>query len=102
MMDEKSDRVAVVVFVTVDGGADFLDRAHIAEMTVRRTLAGGETLRHLPIELDRVPYFKDRKPVDPMPPVTVHAVREVGIAARNGYLWTEVTGHAFPREEESE
>lgn len=79
-------RVSVTVFVTVRG-VDALDAGSIAEVAIRRALLAARTN---PDEF-----------VVPCPmrtgvrPVRIHKVMETGMAAGNGYLWTDVTSKAY-------
>lgn len=97
-MTQEKDRIGVLVFVEVEGEGDYLDKSHVAEIAVKRALGNGHTLAPYPIELERTPYFRDGRG-DKHPQVTVHQVRELGIACGNGYTWVKVTSKAYPREE---
>ena len=86
MSDELPEhRVAVTVFTTVRA-VDYADATHVAEKAVRHALAGRPA--RLPVEIRFVMGDHDV-------PVRVEAVKETGIAARNGYLWIEPTSLAY-------
>lgn len=80
-------RVPVTVFTTVRG-VDFRDAAAIAEVAIRNTLrdaATGEQKATLCVEHRRLGTLE----------VQWHKVMETGMAAGNGYLWTETTSKAY-------
>jgi hypothetical protein len=92
-MSREKHRVAIVVFAECEG-ADYHDAAVGAQMSLNHLLREGGILGR---------EFKTL----PSPPrrdghsweTTIHHVMEVGMAAGNGYLWTEPTSKAFPRED---
>lgn len=73
--------VAVVVFARA-GGVDAPDAAHRAEMAIREAIGAALPLPH------RNDTVKGRV-------VRFISVMEVGMAAGNGYLWTQPTIKAF-------
>lgn len=101
MSRDETNRIAVIVFVTVDGDGDHLDRGFMAEMAIKRALSDGETIKPYPLELERVPYVRNGEQ-HIHEQVTVHRVMELGIAGGNGYTWIKPTSKAYPREEELE
>jgi hypothetical protein len=78
----KRTRIAVVVFADVSGEAS--DAEHVVEYWVRQRLGPLDGTEH-PVPL------RDASEVK----VRVHNVTEVGVAAGNGYLWTEPTSKAY-------
>jgi hypothetical protein len=80
-------QVAVVVFIQARG-VDERDAGNGAMMAVRQAWGPGTLL---PVRSARG--TENVRVVDAM---------EVGMAAGNGYLWTEVTGKAFRQYEEDE
>lgn len=90
-MNELSEhRIAVTVFCTTRA-VDYSDACSIAEMAVRHTLQGrrpGEVPKRLPADIAL--HIRGETI-----PVQVHDVKETGIAAGNGYLWTQATPKAY-------
>lgn len=88
MTDREKHRVAVVVFAEVEA-VDHGEAAYIARRSVRAALADGG----LPAEVG----FDHRsgQHLD----ATVHDVMDLGMAARDGYLWTTPTSRAYPHQE---
>jgi hypothetical protein len=76
--------VAVVLFCDVESETE---AEQIAEITISRLLGP------LPQMLEPVQTSNGKE----LPAVLVHEVREVGMAAGNGYLWTQPTLKAYPR-----
>lgn len=93
MSERQRHRVAIVIFAECDG-VDERDAASGAEMSLNHLLREGgllgRTFKTLPSPPRRDGHTWE---------TTIHEVREVGVAARNGYLWTAPTGAAYPREE---
>ncbi len=79
-------RVAVVVFVEVDGDVVDTDAEIIGKQAVENALAGNPRVWPADLSLDA---FGQRWPV------TAVKCMEVGMAAGNGYLWSRPTGKAF-------
>lgn len=84
-------RVGIVVFATVDA-VDQADAAGIATVAIRNALKASRT--DVDTALIVMAQFTNEDV-----PVTVHRVAEVGVAARQGYLWTAPTGEAYPSAE---
>lgn len=86
--DREEFRVPVTVFTTVRG-VDFRDAAAIADVAVRTAIRSAavddEPDCTLHVEHRRLGTLK----------VRVHHVMETGMAAGNGYLWTEATPKAY-------
>lgn len=81
-------RAAVTVFIETDHEGDAVDSAFLFKMALRGAV--GESLS---IHPPRWP-----EPIN----ITIHDAMETGMAAGNGYLWTEPTSKAFPRPETEE
>lgn len=82
-------RVAITVFATV-AGVDALDAASIAALAIRQAIwaATGEDRRRMPLTIPSK--FRDEER-----PVRIAVVMESGMAAGNGYVWTQPTAKAF-------
>ncbi|MFI0469277.1 hypothetical protein ACH347_34825 [Saccharopolyspora sp. 5N102] len=91
-MSSADNRVAVVVFLSVDDEDDRIDRQHTAELAVRQALtaAGDRDGRNLTLPA----CFLDNTEST----ATVHNVVELGRAMRSGYVSAWPTPHAYPRE----
>ena len=97
-MAEKNRRVAVVLFVEVhDESADARDAGHRAEFGLKAALAGDATVRFEDWAWNVNVKGDESKFVPCDVNLTIHEFMEAGMAMGNGYLWTEVTGKAFPR-----
>lgn len=97
MKTKITHRLAITVFVDVQTESDdYVDAAHVAEITIRRALAKQTAPKvypqSTPFELDRV---KVRPNGTELPPVRVHDVVETGMAAGNGYMWMRPTKVAY-------
>lgn len=75
-------RVALVVFADVTECADVLDAATVAAYFLRQNIKFGPTEHPVPMR-------------NGIPVVRFHQAMEVGMAAGNGYLWTEATSKAY-------
>jgi hypothetical protein len=93
-------RVAIVVFASVKKTdvPDEIEAFSTAELSIKRTLAGGDTLARKPFKLDRVPHNFAGGGL--LAEVTVHEIKDLGVAAGNGYVWVRPTSKAYPRREE--
>lgn len=91
-MAEEKRRVAVVVFMEATG-VDENDAAVHAMMALRQTLFGRP---YAAMGRELAPVLLRGKELEP---TIVHEMREVGMAAGNGYLWTTPTIKAFPRKD---
>ncbi|SDZ51480.1 hypothetical protein SAMN05216215_108734 [Saccharopolyspora shandongensis] len=91
-MTAADNRVAVVVFLAVEDGADRLDRAHIAERAVKQAITTAGTSTGNGIVLPAT------FPGNHSTTATVHGVVELGAAMRNGYAWALPTATAYPPE----
>jgi len=83
--------VAIVVFCEATG-VDERDAAYHAQRSIIRSLLHGKAPTK-PVMLDPLALNGH----EPLPPVAVHDAQEIGMAARNGYLWTGPTGKSYPR-----
>ena len=83
MAQPERQRVALVVFADVDGGLS--DSWHVAQRALR------EKLGPMDGEVHTVKLGGHGIEIG----VRFHDVMEVGMAAGNGYLWTEPTSKAF-------
>ena len=88
--DLPEQRVAITVFATVRA-VDCSDGAFIAQAAIRRAL------------LDARPNPDQFVVMSPLrrgaKPVHIHKVMETGMAAGNGYLWTQATSKAYRESE---
>lgn len=84
---DKTHRVGVLVFMNASG-VDFADATNVACALIRDKLADG-ILNPLPVTLE----FERRDGVKFTGEVI--QVMEVGMAAGNGYLWTNVTSKSW-------
>lgn len=91
-MSTETYRVALVVFCEASG-ADAYDAAYHAQRALTQQLSPNHAR---PALLNPVSFPNGVT----LPPVVVHDVIEVGMAAGNGYLWTSPTSKAFPRKED--
>lgn len=91
-MSAETYRVALLVTCEASG-ADAYDAAYHAQRALTQQLSPNHVR---PIVLNPVSYPNGVT----LPPVVVHDVAEVGAAAGNGRLWTNLTSKAFPREED--
>ncbi len=102
-MSNRNRRVAVVIFAEVhDESADVTDAGLRTEYGLKAALAGDAA-----VQFDNGAWGVSVKKADSkyVPcdvNLTVHRFMEAGLAIGNGYLWTEVTGKAFPRREDGE
>lgn len=83
MSEQERQRVALVVFADVDGG--LTDSWHVASRALRQKLGPMDGQVHT------VKLGGQGREIG----VRFHDVMEVGMAAGNGYLWTEPTSKAF-------
>lgn len=97
-MSDKNRRAAIVMFVEVhDESADAIDAAHRAEYGLKAALAGEASVEFSDWKWHIGVKNQDSKHVPCDVNLTVHEVMEVGMAAGNGYLWTDITSKAYPR-----
>jgi hypothetical protein len=100
-MSDENRRVAVVLFVEVhDESADAGDAAHRAECGLKAALAGDAQVDYDDWKWRVSVKGNDSKFVPCDVNLTVHEFMEVGMAMGNGYLWSEVTCKAFPRDDD--
>lgn len=100
-MSDTGRRAAIVLFVEVhDESADTRDAGHRAEAGLKAALAGDAQLGYGHQKWHISVKGNESKHVGCDVNLTVHDMMEVGMAAGNGYLWTEFTCKAFPREDE--
>lgn len=103
--ERQTYRVGIVVFTEVKG-ADELDASHRARIAIVERLYAGHRPRHddpVVIDLDgRNPRTRGWGPLGHFIRVVVRDVMDVGLAARNGYLYTAVTGRAYPRPDDDD
>lgn len=89
-------RVAVTVFCEVQA-VDETDATHIAERAVKDAIKRASVDKGAPTAIHHATlrFVAWNRNFD----VTVHAVREIGMALRNGYLWAQPTSKSFPTRE---
>lgn len=93
--DLPEHRMAVVVFTTVRA-VDRLDASHLAEDAVALALGHAEQVQQGRTEIrGELMMSRDRIDVSLRIPVQVAAIRELGIACGDGYLWVEPTSKAY-------
>lgn len=91
-LERKKHRVAVVVFLEVDG-YDECDAGSGGEYAVRQAFTGRR--KGLPVDTEFVAANGKNT-------ASIVDVMELGRAAGNGYLWTRPSGKAFPRPADTE
>jgi hypothetical protein len=85
----------MVLFTTVRA-VDELDAAGVARLAIVGALKDSRVVRPgCPATL--LARFRDAEV-----PVQVHEVMELGTAGGNGFTWTQPTGRAYPRTDDSE
>ncbi|GAB6901955.1 hypothetical protein [Kineosporia succinea] len=90
--DRMRYRVAVVVFADVRG-VDYVDATAGAVQAIRSALTDGFT-KPVPVDLPN-PYASEERFKDHDMSCRAVAVMDLGMAAGNGYLWTEPTARAW-------
>lgn len=89
--DLPEQRVAITVFATVRA-VDLVDAGFIAQAAIRRALLEVHRRDHEGLVV-----------MSPMRhggvPVRIHKLMETGMAAGNGYLWTQLTPKAYRESE---